>query len=154
MNNQNNKNINETEGVVLESLPNTLFKVDLGEGKEVLAYLSGKMRLNRIKVLIGDRVRLIIDPYGGRARITRRIWPKFFLMITLYLRPGRPVLRPSKIWWRANLEVCRFWRRWISAEKNLIKNESQSFGEKNLRQMQNHQKEREGFGDLSRRCQT
>ncbi len=73
MNNENNKNLNEVEGLVLESLPNTLFKVDLGEGKEVLAYLSGKMRMNRIKVLIGDRVRLITDPYGGRARITRRI---------------------------------------------------------------------------------
>lgn len=62
----------ETLGTVTESLPNTLFRVQLGDGREVLAYLAGKMRLHRIKVLVGDKVSLIEDPYGGRARITRR----------------------------------------------------------------------------------
>lgn len=62
----------ETLGTVTESLPNTLFRVSLEDGREVLAYLAGKMRLHRIKVLVGDRVSLIQDPYGGRARITRR----------------------------------------------------------------------------------
>lgn len=62
----------ETLGTVTESLPNTLFRVSLEDGREVLAYLAGKMRLHRIKVLVGDRVSLIEDPYGGRARITRR----------------------------------------------------------------------------------
>ena len=60
-------------GIVTEALPDTLFRVKL-EGKEdiVLAYLAGKMRMHRIKVLIGDRVELALDPYGGRARITKR----------------------------------------------------------------------------------
>lgn len=62
----------ETLGTVTESLPNTLFRVSLEGDREVLAYLAGKMRLHRIKVLVGDRVSLIEDPYGGRARITRR----------------------------------------------------------------------------------
>lgn len=62
------------EGIVEEALPNTLFRVRIGEGDEgiVLAYLAGKMRLHRIKVLVGDRVQLQLDPYGGRARIVRR----------------------------------------------------------------------------------
>jgi len=60
------------EGVVDEALPNTLFRVKLGGGEIVLAYLAGKMRLHRIKVLVGDRVQLHLDPYGGRARIVRR----------------------------------------------------------------------------------
>jgi len=67
--------MSETEGVlgvVEEALPNTLFRVKLEDGTLVLAYLAGKMRLHRIKVLVGDRVQLHIDPYGGRARITRR----------------------------------------------------------------------------------
>jgi len=62
----------ESLGTVTESLPNTLFRVKLESGKEILAYLAGKMRLHRIKVLVGDRVTLVEDPYGGRARITRR----------------------------------------------------------------------------------
>ncbi len=65
----------ETEGVmgvVEEALPNTLFRVKLEDDSLVLAYLAGKMRLHRIKVLVGDRVQVLLDPYGGRARITRR----------------------------------------------------------------------------------
>ncbi|HXK38587.1 MAG TPA: translation initiation factor IF-1 [Candidatus Paceibacterota bacterium] len=61
------------EGVVDEALPNTLFRVKLETGEVVLAYLAGKMRLHRIKVLVGDKVSVRLDPYGGRARITRRI---------------------------------------------------------------------------------
>lgn len=59
-------------GTVTESLPNALFRVSLGD-TEVLAYLAGKMRLHRIKVLVGDKVTLVLDPYGGRARIVRRL---------------------------------------------------------------------------------
>lgn len=61
-----------TPGVVTEMLPNATFRIALEDGSEVLAYLAGKMRKNRIKVLVGDSVLLILDPYGGRARITRR----------------------------------------------------------------------------------
>jgi translation initiation factor IF-1 len=60
------------EGVVEEALPNTLFRVKLASGDMVIAYLAGKMRLHRIRVLVGDKVALQLDPYGGRARITRR----------------------------------------------------------------------------------
>lgn len=63
----------EIQGVVEEALPNTLFKVSLGNGEVVLSYLAGKMRLHRIKVLVGDKVLLKLDPYGGKARITRRL---------------------------------------------------------------------------------
>ncbi len=59
-------------GVVEEALPNTLFRVKLENGEVTLAYLAGKMRLHRIKVLVGDRVEVYLDSYGGRARITRR----------------------------------------------------------------------------------
>ena len=61
------------EGTVEEALPNTLFRVALEGGEMVLAYLAGKMRLHRIKVLVGDRVQVQLDPYGGRARIVRRL---------------------------------------------------------------------------------
>lgn len=63
----------EVQGVVEEALPNTLFKVSLEGGEVVLAYLAGKMRLHRIKVLVGDKVLLKLEPYGGKARITRRL---------------------------------------------------------------------------------
>lgn len=59
-------------GVITEALPNAFFRVNL-KGKEIIAYLSGKMRLNRIKVLIGDSVEVVIDPYGGKGRIVRRL---------------------------------------------------------------------------------
>lgn len=61
------------EGVVEEALPNTLFRVRMPSGELVIAYLAGKMRLHRIKVLVGDKVSVHLDPYGGRARIIRRV---------------------------------------------------------------------------------
>ena len=87
-------------GTVEEVLPNSLFRVrlhtvpippeegeaavggeageagnskDTGEGELVLAYLAGKMRYHRIRVLMGDSVEMVIDPYGGKARIVRRL---------------------------------------------------------------------------------
>jgi translation initiation factor IF-1 len=68
---KNNKK--EVAGSVVEALPDALFRVDLGESNIVLAYLSGKMRINHIRILVGDKVRLVLDPYGGKARITRRL---------------------------------------------------------------------------------
>lgn len=61
-----------TLGVVVEALPDTLFRVEIEGGEVILAYLAGKMKLNRIRVLIGDKVGLEKDPYGGKARIVRR----------------------------------------------------------------------------------
>jgi translation initiation factor IF-1 len=63
---------NTAIGTVIEALPNTLFRVDLGDGKVIISYLSGKMRINRIKVLLGDRVEVLLDPYGGKGRIIKR----------------------------------------------------------------------------------
>ncbi len=60
-------------GTVIEALPDTLFKVRLENGTELLTYLAGKMRMHRIRVLIGDRVTVEIDPYGGKGRITKRL---------------------------------------------------------------------------------
>jgi translation initiation factor IF-1 len=60
-------------GTVEEVLPNSLFRVRLSDDELVLAYLAGKMRLHRIRVLVGDKVELVTDPYGGRARIVRRL---------------------------------------------------------------------------------
>jgi len=70
MNKESNQNI--VSGIVIEALPNALFRVDLGEEKINLAYLSGKMRMHRIKVLVGDKVEVILDPYGGKGRIIKR----------------------------------------------------------------------------------
>jgi translation initiation factor IF-1 len=63
----------EVEGTVVEALPNTQFRVELDDGHEVLAYLSGKMRRHYIRILLGDRVKLEITPYDlTRGRITYR----------------------------------------------------------------------------------
>lgn len=59
-------------GTVTEALPNTLFKVRLDDGKEILAHLSGKMRMNFIRVLVGDRVEIELAADGNRGRIVRR----------------------------------------------------------------------------------
>ena len=65
---------NSKIGIVTEALPNALFRIKFQDDEnKILAYLSGKMRLNRIKVLVGDSVEVILDPYGGKGRIVRRI---------------------------------------------------------------------------------
>ncbi|MFA6095474.1 MAG: translation initiation factor IF-1 [Candidatus Paceibacterota bacterium] len=60
-------------GVVTEALPNTFFRVKLEDGSELLTYLAGKMRMNRIRVLVGDKVKLELEPYGGKGRIIQRL---------------------------------------------------------------------------------
>ena len=63
----------ELEGIVIEALPNTMFKVRLENGHEVLAYLSGRMKKFYIKVLLGDRVNVEVSPYDlTRGRVTYR----------------------------------------------------------------------------------
>lgn len=68
-----NKKENIVIGTVREALPSALFNVELDDGEEKLAYLAGKMRLHRIKVLVGDRVKVEFDPHGGKGRIVRRL---------------------------------------------------------------------------------
>ena len=63
----------EVDGTVTEALPGTMFRVELDNGHEVLAYLSGRMRKNHIRVLLGDRVRIELSPYDlSRGRLTYR----------------------------------------------------------------------------------
>ncbi len=63
----------EVEGVVLESLPNAMFRVELANGHKVLAHISGKMRQHFIRVLPGDRVLVDLSPYDlTRGRVTFR----------------------------------------------------------------------------------
>jgi translation initiation factor IF-1 len=67
------KDVLEMDGTVVEALPNTQFKVRLDNGHEVLAYAGGKLRRFRIRVLLGDRVRVELSPYDlTRGRITYR----------------------------------------------------------------------------------
>ena len=63
----------EVEGVVVESLPNTTFQVDIGNGHMILAQISGKLRMNFIRILPGDKVTVEMSPYDlTRGRITWR----------------------------------------------------------------------------------
>ena len=63
----------ECEGVVKEPLPNAMFKVELENGHEILAHISGKMRMNYIRILPGDKVRVEISPYDlNKGRIVYR----------------------------------------------------------------------------------
>ena len=63
----------EVEGVVVESLPNTTFQVDIGNGHMILAHISGKLRMNCIRILPGDKVTVEMSPYDlTRGRITWR----------------------------------------------------------------------------------
>ena len=67
------EDIIEVQGVVKESLPNTQFKVELENGHEILAHISGKLRMNYIRILPGDTVTIEMSPYDlTRGRITWR----------------------------------------------------------------------------------
>ena len=70
----NNKDVIKVDGEVLETLPNALFRVKLDNGHEILAHLSGKMRMNFIKILPGDKVSIEMSPYDeGKGRIVYRL---------------------------------------------------------------------------------
>ena len=79
MNNQQERkeeqgSVIKREGRIIEALPNAFFKVALEDGKEVRGFLSGKMRLNRIKILLGDKVTLEMSPYDEtKGRIVYRL---------------------------------------------------------------------------------
>lgn len=65
--------IETTDGRVIEALPSTLFRVETTAGKVIISYLGGRMRVHKIKVLVGDKVTIQIDPYGGKGRIIKRL---------------------------------------------------------------------------------
>ena len=61
-------------GIITEALPDTLFRLRLeGQEDEMMAYLAGKMKMNHIRVLVGDKVLVELDPYGGKGRIVKRL---------------------------------------------------------------------------------
>ncbi len=67
------KDVIEVEGTVVEALPNAIFKVRLDNGHEILAHISGKLRMNYIRILPGDKVTVELSPYDlTRGRITWR----------------------------------------------------------------------------------
>lgn len=69
----NKKDVIEVEGTVIEPLPNAMFRVELKNGHKVLAHVSGKIRMNFIRILPGDRVLVELSPYDlTRGRITYR----------------------------------------------------------------------------------
>ena len=67
------EDVREVEGTVVEALPNTNFKVELENGHQILAHISGKLRMNYIKILPGDKVKVELSPYDlSKGRITWR----------------------------------------------------------------------------------
>lgn len=67
------EDIEIVEGRVIESLPSALFRITASKDRVILCSLSGRMRVNKIKVLVGDKVTVQIDPYSGRGRIVKRL---------------------------------------------------------------------------------
>lgn len=68
------KDVIEIEGTILESMPNAMFRVELENGHEILAHISGKIRKNFIRILPGDKVKVEMTPYDlSKGRITFRL---------------------------------------------------------------------------------
>ena len=73
INQMSKEDVIEVEGTVVEALPNTNFKVELENGHQILAHISGKLRMNYIKILPGDKVKVELSPYDlTKGRITWR----------------------------------------------------------------------------------
>ena len=87
----------EVEGVVVEAMPNTTFQVDIGNGHTILAHISGKLRMNFIRILPGDKVTVEMSPYDlTRGRITWRT--KYWWFIDMKVRPSvKPMCEKCKI---------------------------------------------------------
>lgn len=73
MTNNNQQQKEKVTGLITEALPDTTFRVLLEDGRDILAYLAGKMRIHYIKVMIGDKVTVELSPDGTRGRIIRRL---------------------------------------------------------------------------------
>lgn len=72
-NKESKEEVIEAQGIVLEPLPNAMFRVELENGHRLLAHVSGKMRMNFIRILPGDKVKVEVSPYDlTRGRITYR----------------------------------------------------------------------------------
>ncbi len=69
----NNEDLEVKEGRVIEALPAALFRIKFADGKDLICFLRGKIKVFKIKILVGDKVLVEIDPYGGKGRIVRRM---------------------------------------------------------------------------------
>ena len=89
----------EVEGTVIEALPNAMFQVELANGHKVLAHISGKLRMNFIKILPGDKVTLEMSPYDlSRGRITCRCLPPRQEVQNMKVKPSvKPICDKCKI---------------------------------------------------------
>ena len=67
------KNPDKTKAQVTELLPNGTFRLQLEDGQQIIGYLSGKMTKGRVRVLVGDKVDVVMDPYGGKTT-NRIVW--------------------------------------------------------------------------------
>lgn len=67
------KNEDKTKAQVTEALPNGTFRLQLEDGQTVIGYLSGKIRKAKVKVIVGDKVEVVLDPYGGKTS-NRIVW--------------------------------------------------------------------------------
>lgn len=65
----------KADGTITEALPDLRFRITLDSGREIIAYTAGKMKINKIRVMVGDRVTVELDPYEGKAtnRLVRRL---------------------------------------------------------------------------------
>ncbi len=68
-----NEDMEVKEGRVIEALPAALFRVKFADNKDLICFLRGKIKVFKIKILVGDKVLVEIDPYGGKGRIVRRM---------------------------------------------------------------------------------
>ena len=85
---QDSKKTTRVEGRVIEALPNAFFKIVLDDGKQITGFLSGKMRMNRITILPGDKVSVEMTPYDeGKGRIVYRLKQK--IANAIFIKPSR-----------------------------------------------------------------
>src|SRR5438128_10311769 len=101
-----NKDVIEVEGTVSEALPNAMFKVELQNGHAVLAHISGKMRMNFIRVVPGDKVLVELSPYDlQRGRITRRV--RYYAVEKRRYRPANGDENGWRAWRRVRIRKVR-----------------------------------------------
>ena len=70
---EDEEDIEIRNGRVIEALPGALFRIQFEDGKDLISYIGGRMRVNKIKVFVGDRVAVQIDEYGGKGRVVKRL---------------------------------------------------------------------------------
>ena len=133
----------EVEGVVTEALPNTTFKVDIGNGHIILAHISGKLRMNFIRILPGDKVTVQMSPYDvTRGRITWRTkydTPKGVQKTTINDRPCSGFAEGQRL---------ATGRGHQGIHMKEVSHESKAVCEAHVREVQDHQAQGQSHGHL------